>query len=194
MNFSTPTTEQNCPREEISLYLDGELAPTEEILLEKHLAECEICSAELNLQKQMLSALDFAFDKRREIELPKDFTKVVVTKAESEVSGLRCKKERFQALFLCSALFLPLLVGFGAESEKIFSTFNSFGNQVFALADFLVHFIYDISLGLAVILRSLSQQIVFSTEFVVLLIGTVSLVFLISLPRFVNKLSRFKTS
>lgn len=194
MDLKTPTIEQLCPREEISLYLDGELSAKDEILLEKHFAECETCLGEFNLQKQMLSALDFAFDKRGEIELPKDFTKIVVTKAESGVKGLRSKDERFRALFLCSALFLFLILGFGTESEKIFSASNEFVSQIVTVAGFVVHLTFDISIGIAVILRSLSQKIVYTTGFIILLFGAVVSIFLLALPRFVVKLSRAKTS
>ena len=194
MDSQTPTTKQICPREEISLYLDGELSANDEILLEKHLTDCEACLAELNSQKQMLSALNFAFDKQAEIELPKDFTKIVVAKAESGVSGLRSKEERFRALFLCLALFLLLILGFGLENEKIFSTLTSFFNQVVAIAGFIVHFTYDISIGIAVILRSLSQKVIFTNGFIILSFGGVLLLFLLTVPRFVDKLSRPKTS
>lgn len=194
MDSYTPTTEKNCPHEEISLYLDGELSGNDEILLEQHLAVCETCLDELNLQKQMLAALNFAFGKREEIELPKNFTKVVVTKAESGVSGLRSKEERFQALFLCSGLFLLLIAGFSAESEKIFLTLTVFGNQITAIGGFIVHLFYDISFGLAVIFRSLSQKVIFSSAFTVLLFGALLSVLLLILPRFVYKLSRAKTN
>lgn len=194
MDSIDSTTKKICPREEISLYLDGELSSNDEILLEKHLAQCEICLFELNLQKQMLSALDFAFDKKSEIELPKDFTKVVVTKAESGVSGLRCKEERFQALFLVFGLFSLLALGISAESGRIFSNLNGIGSQVLAIGGFLAHLFFDISFGIAVILRSLSQKIIFSSEFIVLLIGCLLSVLLITFPRFVYKFSRAKTS
>ena len=194
MDSQTVTNEKICPLEELGLYLDGELSPREEILLEKHLAACESCLTELNLQKQMLSALNFAFDRREEIELPKDFTKIVVTKAESGVSGLRSKEERFRALFLCSALFLLLLLGLGAESEKILAAVSGFLSQLVVIAGFIVHLTYDISLGIAVILRSISQKIVVSSAFFVLIIGSLLSLFLLTLPRFVDKLSRAKAS
>mgnify|MGYP001607530754 FL=1 len=110
MGFNYKINNKICPLEEISLYLDGELSSKDEMLLELHLVNCSVCREELNSQKKMLSALSFAFAKPHEIELPKDFTKVVVTKAESGVKGLRCRKERLQALFLCSVLFLILTI------------------------------------------------------------------------------------
>jgi predicted anti-sigma-YlaC factor YlaD len=194
MDSNIQTTKKSCPREEISLYLDGELSADNEIHLEKHLSVCSNCLSEMNLQKQMLTALDFAFDNRREIELPKDFTKVIVAKAESEVSGLRCKKERFSAFLLFSALFLLLVVGFTAESEKIFTLLNDLGNQILAVGGFILHFTYNISIGIAVILRNLSQQIIFSSAFLAFIISSFLFFLFFAVQRFIFKLSRVKTS
>ena len=91
--------ERECPRADIAAYIDGELTPREELALELHLAACPDCTGELNLQKQMLRALDCGLKDRTEIELPKNFAKTVATRAESNVSGLRSKEERFRALF-----------------------------------------------------------------------------------------------
>src|SRR5215207_7269746 len=88
----------DCPRIEIAAYVDGELSPREEFDLEMHFAVCETCSAELNEQKKLLYALDFALENEDEIELPENFTKVVVATAESNVKGLRCPRERNRAL------------------------------------------------------------------------------------------------
>lgn len=194
MNSQTVKTEQLCPYQEISLYLDGELSPHEEIGLEKHLADCEKCLTELNLQKQMLTALDFAFDKHEEIVLPENFTKVVVAKAESGVSGLRSKEERFRAFFLCATLFLLIILGLGAESEQVFNAFANFGNRFMAIAGFVFHLTYDITIGVAVVLRSLSQQFVFSSIFTVLLVGFGFSILFLMLSRFIYKINRPKTS
>lgn len=164
MDLQTAKTKKICPHSEIALYLDGELSPAAEIILEKHFAECKSCLAELNLQKKLLSALDFAFDdKFEEIELPANFAKVVATTAESNVSGLRSKKERSLALFLCSAMFLAVLIGLGAETEKVFDVFRTFADQAIAVFGFVFHFIYGITIGLSIILKFLSQQLVFSS-------------------------------
>ena len=105
-------TEKNknpCPRTEIAAYIDGELSPREEMDLELHFAVCGECAAEFNEQKKLLCALDFALDEKAEFELPEDFTKSVVVKAESNVSGLRRREERFRALYLCAILFLLII-------------------------------------------------------------------------------------
>ena len=94
MNLQNLTTENECPRTELAAYIDGELSPREALELEMHLAVCQDCAAELNEQKKLLCALDFVLESERKIELPADFTKIIVTKAQSNVSGLRSPRER----------------------------------------------------------------------------------------------------
>ena len=163
MDLQTAKTEKTCSQEKIAAYLDGELLSSEELALEAHIANCKSCLTQLNLQKRMLCALDAAFEKRGEINLPKNFAQVVAATAESNVIGLRSKREGFRALFLFALLFLIVLAGLGAETEKTLAAFGKFGEQVAAVAGFALHLIYDLGFGAAVVLRSLSEQIVFSS-------------------------------
>lgn len=165
MESQNALVEQICPREEIALYLDGELSSHEEIVFEKHLAVCPTCLNELNNQKEMLLALDFAFGNENEIELPKDFTRVVVAKAESGVKGLRSKKERSRALFLCIGLFLLILIGLGEESERSFGIVSEFARQFIAILGFTFRLIFDVTTAAVVVLRGLSQQVIASSIF-----------------------------
>ena len=172
MNPQTSTSEKVCPRSELAAYIDGELLPREELELELHLASCLNCTAELNEQKKLLCVLDVALEREKEIELPANFTRVVVAAAESSVSGLRRPQERFKALFICAALFLVVLAGLGSETETVFGSFWKFGEQLLAVGGFALHLIYDISIGLTVILRSLTRYFVFSSSLpLVFLIG-----------------------
>jgi hypothetical protein len=191
MDLHTAKTEEICPRSEIALYLDGELIPAAEIALEKHFAECKSCLDELNLQKKMLSALDFAFDdKAEEIELPANFAKIVATTAESNVSGLRSKKERSLALFLCSAMFLAVMLGLGAETEKVFEVFRTFAEQLIVVLGFVFHFIYGLTIGLSIILKFLSQQIVFNSAASLLIIIGAFFISFVALSRMVTRSDR----
>lgn len=164
MNLEKETSENFCPRTDISAYIDGELTSDDELHLEHHLAECSLCSAELNEQKNFLRALDICLDAEREIELPKDFLKIVVAKAESNVSGLRQPKERFNAVFVCAALFLLVVFGLGSEINSVIGTFIKFGEQILTVASFVWHLGYDLSIACAVVLRSLSYQVVFRSS------------------------------
>lgn len=160
-----------CPQTEIAAYLDGELSPREEIDLELHFTICKKCAAELSEQKKLLCALDFALDEKSNIELPKDFTKSVVIKAESNVSGLRRREERFRALFLCAALFLLIILGLGSETEAVFSTFALFIEQILAVGSFAAHLIFDIAVALTAILRLVGGQFIYSHLFAIFALG-----------------------
>lgn len=169
MDLQKATTKEKCLRAEISAYIDGELSPAEELALEVHIASCKGCLTELNQQKQILSALDFSLDDEKEIELPENFAKVVAVRAESGVSGLRSKEERFRALFLCVALFLMTLIGLSAESENFPAALARFGERIFAVMGFTAHLFYDIAIGLTVIIRSFGGQFFFNSAVSILI-------------------------
>lgn len=154
-----------CPRSEIAAYVDGELTPPAELDLETHLATCQICAEELNQQKRFLYALDCVLVER-EVSLPADFTRIVVNNAGSRVSGLRRPRERFNALFICSALFLVVILGLGSETQNTLSTFSRVFEQFWAIGGFVAHLAYDIAVGAIVIVRSLCFQFVYDSAFV----------------------------
>ena len=160
MDLSSTNKTDLCPSVEITAYIDGELSPSEELVLEMHLAECGTCLEELNHQKTFLFALNASLEKEKDIELPDNFTKIIVTSAESRVSGLRRSGERFNAVFICAALLLFVLFGLGSEA---FGSFSRFFDQSLAVLGFAGHMLYSIILGTAVILKSLSSQFVFNS-------------------------------
>jgi L-2-hydroxyglutarate oxidase LhgO len=165
MNSQTATIEKICSQtSEIAAFIDGELLPREEIELELHLSVCGSCASELNEQKKLLCALDYALENDGEIELPANFTKIVVTNAESKVSGLRRPQERSKALFVCAALFLLVLLGLGGETETVLNTFGKFAEQFLAVGGFVWNLIYDVSVGTAIVLRSLGSQFIFNSS------------------------------
>ena len=181
MNFQDIKNSNECRRADIAAYVDGELAPREELELETHLAACPKCADELNQQKKLLCALDFALEEEH-LELPDNFTKVIVANAESRVSGLRRPNERYNALFICSALFLLVFAGFGNETKNILFASGRLVEQFLAVIGFGAHLAYDIAVGTAVVLRSLCFQYVFgsavSVILITLLLGFSALVFL----------------
>ena len=189
MDLQTGTIEKNCrERGDIAAYLDGELAPAEELALEAHVAQCKDCLEELNLQKQMLAALDFDSADKPEIQLPEDFAKIVAVRAESGVCGLRSREERLRALFLCGALFLFGLTGLGIES--VFAILENFLKKALALASFTGHLIYDLTVGTIVILRSLTGQFGFDSAFSLIAFGGLLVVSAALLSRSISRFGR----
>lgn len=163
--------ENICPQTEIAAYIDGELSSREEMDLELHFAVCGECAEEFNEQKKLLCAIDFALDKKADFELPVDFTKKIVVNAESNVSGLRRREERFRALYLCAILFLLIIAGLGNETEVVFSTFKVFAEQIFAVGSFAAHLIFDFAVALTAILRIIGGQFIYSPVFGILGFG-----------------------
>lgn len=180
--------QNSCPREEIAAYVDGEISPREELELEMHFAGCRICADELNSQKKLLCALDSFCQNEREIELPENFTKVIVTTAESSVSGLRRPQERRKALFICSALFLLVLIGLGSETDALLGTFWKFTEQFLAVGSFVAHLVYDIGVGITIVLRFLGHLLVFGS---VLKFGLIAVLFVLSLLALSRLVLRF---
>lgn len=165
MSLPNRNSENECPRRELAAYIDGELLLREELDLETHLAECKLCASELNEQKRLLFALDFALEGEKEFELPENFTKIVVANAESRVNGLRCPRERFNAVFVIAALFLLFILGLGGETRTVFDASLKFGEQVLAVAGFALHLIYDAAVAASIILRFLCSQFVYHSAF-----------------------------
>ncbi len=182
---------QTCPRIEIAAYVDGELTSREEFDLELHFAGCEICAAELNEQKKLLCALDFALDDRQEIELPENFTKVVVANAESNVQGLRCPRERNRALTVCAALLLLVFLGLGAETSKTFAAAGAITEQLLVVGGFIVHFVHDVTIATTTIFRSFCLQFIFKSSASAGLLGICFVVSLLIFSRLLSRRSRF---
>ncbi|MGI8788986.1 MAG: zf-HC2 domain-containing protein [Pyrinomonadaceae bacterium] len=191
MNTPTATIENFCSqRSEIAAYIDGELLPREELELETHFVNCKSCAAELNEQKKLFCALDFALEGEREIVLPINFTRVVVANAESKVSGLRRPQERSKALFVCAALFLLTLVFLGAETDILLNTFWKFTEQFLAVGSFAWNLVYDIAIGAAVILRSVCIQLVSNSSGSVAILIGLFFVSLLALSRLMTRYHR----
>lgn len=177
-----------CPREDIAAYVDGEISPRQELEMELHFASCKTCADELNSQKKLLCALDSFGPAKDEIDLPEDFTRVVVANAESKVSGLRRPQERRKALFVCAGLFFLLVIG--GETEVLFGSTRAIAEQLAAGGTFLVHLIYDIAVGVTIILRSLSHQLVFNSAVSLFVIAVIFVISLLTLSRLFTRYKR----
>ena len=147
-----------CPTDEISAYIDGELDAAREFELDMHFAGCDICSLELNEQKQFLRHLDASLGREHEMELPANFTKQIVANAESTVSGLRRPRELFNATFICAGLLLFVIFAMGAEAGKLFQGLSVIAEQTAAVGAFFGRLIYSVFVGLAVIIRTVTGQ------------------------------------
>ena len=178
-----------CPTDEIAAYIDGELAAAHELELEVHFADCQICSLELNQQKQFLCGLNSSLKNEGEIELPANFTRLIVANAESSVNGLRRPRERFNAIFICAGLSLFALFALGAEAGKIFDGVSNIFEQIAAVGGFFGHLIYSFFVGVAIVLRSLAAQFRFDAVMAAVVAGLFA-VLLVFISRRVRRMLR----
>lgn len=177
-----------CVRQHIVGYIDGELSMAEKSDLEAHIGVCPDCAKELTDQKNLMLALDFALVRdESNFELPNDFTRVLVVKAESDVSGLRHSKERVIALFICAALVLLVLLGLGNETGNVVGTIENFGQQFWAVGGFVFKLIHDISIGTAIILRYLSHRVFLSPLLFLGILFVFSTLAIFVLSRFLSR-------
>ena len=169
-----------CPTHEISAYIDGELDLVRALEMDAHFAVCQSCNIDLNLQKQFLCGLNASLKQERDIELPKNFTKLVVANAESTVSGVRRPREFYNAVFICTGLALFVLFALGADAGKMLAGIFGFLDQTATVGGIFGHLVYSVFLGIVIVLRSFATQFGFD---LVMMVGMplffgVSLVFI----------------
>jgi len=152
----------NCPAEEISAYIDGELAADVEGALEQHIGGCDICRRELNDQKGFLLALSDTLEREAPIELPDNFTRSVVVNAESKVSGLRDRKQRSSAFLIGGSLLLLAAVAVGSLTG-VFSPLALAIEKLVALASAVIQVAADLLYAVAAMFRSILQTQTFTT-------------------------------
>lgn len=161
MNEQASNLSFECPAPEITPYLDGELSPAGEAALETHLLGCDKCRQELNDQKTFLLALAESLESEPEFDLPEGFTKSIVTKAESGVSGLRVRNERVTAVVIVSLLFLFVVIVLGSEAANAFAPAASVLEQVGSVLGVAAHLTFNVAYGATVVLRSVLTSVAF---------------------------------
>jgi anti-sigma factor RsiW len=109
----------SCQSDHIAAYLDGELDAVVCSQLEEHLKLCAACSAELAEQRLLLCTLDSTFNHSSNLPLPTDFARVVAARAESDMSGVRDRRENTLALRLCAGLAIAAFALLGVASSRV---------------------------------------------------------------------------
>ena len=159
--MSTTTTEKICDRNLVGAYVDGELDADLTSLFEDHLESCADCRFELRAHRFFVCELDAAMTSNSEIPFPRDFSKMVATRATTDMRGVRTRAENRKALTICMVLALggfaligatALNAGF-AIAEKLIAT-------VFGLISFVASAVYDTAAGLVVISRVVSRKFI----------------------------------
>jgi anti-sigma factor RsiW len=161
-----------CPSEEIGAYLDAELPADRAAMLEAHLADCAVCRAELNSQKLFLLELSRSLEQEPPIELPKDFTRAIVTKAESSVSGLRKRSERAAAAGIVVLLLVLAAVGFAGDWGRATAEASRPIGMFGALFEVAAGFLQSVVFAAGFVLRKVFSGTAGAVMFAVVLIAS----------------------
>jgi anti-sigma factor RsiW len=161
-----PTGDQMgiCERDLSPAYVDGELDADLTLLFEEHLEGCARCRAELQAQRLFVCELDAALTDSVEIPVPAGFSKMVATRATSDMRGVRTRSEHRKALGICLAL---ALAGFALVGTAARDAIFAMGEQVVATATgiggFLSSVVYDAGATLAVVFGVVSRKLIVET-------------------------------
>jgi anti-sigma factor RsiW len=185
------TAGQICPSEDIAAYLDSELDAGATNRFEEHVAHCETCSTELRRQRQLVCTLDAAFGSQRKFDLPNDFTRLIATRAESDLRGVRSKAERYRAAKLCAVLGLIAFAILGAASSSaVLQPLRNALRLSARLLDLVWQAAADATESLAIILRVLTGGMTGNPYVWPLLIGLTLIVAVTLLARLIGKYHR----
>ncbi|HWF87269.1 MAG TPA: zf-HC2 domain-containing protein [Pyrinomonadaceae bacterium] len=162
--MSNTTIEKICDRGLAGAYVDGELDTDLTELFEKHLDSCADCRFELRAHRLFVCELDAAMSSSSEVPVPRNFSKIIATRATTDMRGVRTRSENRKALTICFVLALAgfALVGVTALTS-VFRIAEKFVAMIFGLASFLATTVYDTAAGLVVIFRVVSRKVIIET-------------------------------
>ena len=168
----TRVQQKICQKNLIAAYVDGELGDVATAIFEQHVEDCAECRNELRAHRVFVCELDAALTGDVDIPVPANFSKVIATRARSDMRGVRSAPEHRKAIAICVVL---ALIGFGLLSttarENVILIVGRFISRVFSIASFVGSVVYDAVAGLVVITRVLGQKIVNETgSFAVVLV------------------------
>jgi anti-sigma factor RsiW len=145
---------------QIAAYLDGQLDELASAQFDAHLETCQHCRIELNAQRQFLCELDSALATPKELEIPKDFARVVSARAASDMRGVRQTNERRRALLVCVTLMTTAFALLGATNGKsLILSGRLLLNKVLGILTLLWVALSDAFLGLAIVARVIVRMV-----------------------------------
>lgn len=156
--MSAINDKSSCQSDQIAAYLDGELDEVVCALLEDHLKQCADCSGELAEQRLLLCTLDSTLSRGSSLPLPTDFARMVAARAESDMSGVRDRREHTRALQLCAALAGISFVLLGVAAGRVVLSFAlKLVDHVAGVFDLVWTTSYDAVTGLTIVSRVLGK-------------------------------------
>jgi hypothetical protein len=99
-----------------------------------------------------------------EVPVPRDFSKIIATRAATDMRGVRTRSEHRKALTICIILALGGFALVGATAlSTVFRIAEKFVATVVGLVSFVASAIYDTAAGLVVISRVVSRKMIIET-------------------------------
>ena len=146
--------DNNCQSDLIAAFVDDELDPAPRVAFEQHVLVCDRCAAELRAHRSFMRELDTALADRFELEVPRDFAKVVAVHAENDMRGVRDRAEHRKALRYCIILGLAAFALLGVASSRAFlASVQSFLKATLGIVSLFGKTIYDAMAGFSVLAR-----------------------------------------
>lgn len=150
-----------CETEKIAAFIDGDLDSTELAALEEHIKQCSHCASELQAQRLFMCELDSALASKFELEVPPNFARVVAVHAESDMRGVRDRKEHTKALRFCIILALAAFALLGVASSKaVILSVRSLAGKVFGVFGIFGRTAFDAAAGFTVVSRVVSRGLI----------------------------------
>ena len=100
-----------------------------------------------------------SLEENADIQIPKDFTRNIISRAESDLSGIRSRSERVVALSIAGILILMAAAALGGEFSSVIRPARAAIEKFSVLFDVVGHLSYSFVFGTMSVLRSaLSRQ------------------------------------
>jgi anti-sigma factor RsiW len=159
MEFTSPNSGVVCRPEEIGRYLDGELSANHELEFEMHISGCDSCRDELNLQKNLVRALDDNFDLSGAPELPENFAQRISVAAVSDIGGIRSSRERWTAIAICCFLATFAIAALGGAAGQPLDAASVVADRSLAVLSAVGYFLYNLAVGIVAFIRPISGSL-----------------------------------
>lgn len=161
MPTSVSNNDPICETEKIAAFIDGDLEPSERTAFEEHIGHCCRCTSELQDQRLFMRELDSALAGSYKLAVPANFARVVAVHAESDMRGVRDRKEHARALQFCVILGLAAFALLGITSSKVVILgAQTLASKTIGILGFFGTTIYDAAVGFTVIARVLSGGLI----------------------------------
>lgn len=161
--------DQGCKKERIAAFFDGDLTPLDSLAVEEHVEDCEFCSEYLRSLRLVSTSLEIFLEEKK-VEIPGEFSKRVTAAAESNMDGLRSKKERSRAVLVCAGLLVAAAVLLTISAVGVGTAIDQVPGKFMAVVGFFGHLFYSVATAFSVVFGTVCARVFFGSTVAVLLV------------------------